>query len=231
VAPDLAIDAAAPEARTAPGLAPVMSPRSGGEARRTRLLTEAIRLFGRNGYEGTSLDAVASAAGVRKQTLLYYFPTKEALLESCVVQTSERIAMELSRALEEETSSSRKAEAVIRTLFRLAEEWPEFPQFIREAGRLGPHVTERFAAVLEPLRLRALAFLAKGMNEGSVRVQDPALLLFTCYTAVIGSITEAGVLRAVVGEDRSRTALHAREQEVLSFVRNALATEGRRASG
>jgi hypothetical protein len=39
---------------------------------------------------------------------------------------------------------------------------------------------------------------------------------------VVGSITEAGVLRAVVGEDRSRTALHTREQEVLSFVRNAL---------
>jgi hypothetical protein len=60
------------------------------------------------------------------------------------------------------------------------------------------------------------------MLEGQIRRQDPALLLFTLYTAVIGSITEAGVLRAVVGEDRSRTALHAREEEVLTFVRNAL---------
>lgn len=191
-------------------------------ARRKRLLEEAIRLFGRGGYQGTSLEAVATAAGVRKQTLLYYFPTKDSLLEACVVQTSERIARELSAALEDETPGSWKAEAVIHTLFRLAEEWPEFPQFIREAGRLGPEVTERFAAVLEPLRLRALAFLAKGMSEGSIRRQDPALLLFTCYTAVIGSITEAGVLRAVVGEDRGRMALRTREEEVLSFVRNAL---------
>ena len=202
--------------------------RTGGEARRRRLMQEAIRLFGRLGYQATSLDAVASAAGVRKQTLLYYFPTKEALLEACVLQTSARVGKELFEALEEESSNPRKAEAVIHTLFRLAEEWPEFPQFIREASRMGPEVIERFAAGLEPLRLRALSFLDRAMDEGQIRRQDPALLLFTLYTAVIGSITEAGVLRAVVGEDKSRTALHRREQEVLNFVRNALApAEGR----
>jgi TetR/AcrR family transcriptional regulator len=197
--------------------------RVGGEARRRRLMEEAIRLFGRNGYQGTSLDAVAKAAGVRKQTLLYYFPTKEALLQACVVETSVRVAGALFEALEAQTSTSRKAETVIHTVFELAGEWPEFPQFVREASRLGPEVIERFAAVLEPLRLRALAFLANGMKEGQIRRQDPALLLFTLYTAVIGSITEAGVLRAVVGEDRSRMALHRREREVLSFIRSALA--------
>jgi AcrR family transcriptional regulator len=166
---------------------------------------------------------VASAAGVRKQTLLYYFPSKEALLQACVQETSRRVAEALAASLEEETSSSRKAEAVVRTVFRLAEEWPEFPQFVREAGRLGPDVVERFAAQLEALRQRALSFLANGMRDGQIRAQDPALLLFTLYTAVVGSLTEAGVLRAVVGEDQSRTALHRREEEVVTFVLGALA--------
>ena len=197
--------------------------RRSGEATRRRLLQEAVRQFGRNGYEGASLESVAKAAGVRKQTLLYYFPSKDALLEACLVETSQRVAGALSEALEAETSSSRKAEAVIHTIFQLAEEWPEFPPFIREASRLGPEVVERFASVLEPLRLRALGFLSRGMNEGEIRRQDPALLLFTLYTAVVGTITEAGVLRAVVGEDRSRMALHRREREVRQIVRNALA--------
>jgi AcrR family transcriptional regulator len=197
--------------------------RKGGEATRSRLLAEAIRLFGARGFDATSLDAVARAAGVRKQTLLYYFPTKDALLDACVIDASARVATTLTEALEAETSGSRKAEAVVHALFSLAAEWPEFPQFVREASRLGPAVVERFAAVLEPLRLRALAFLANGMIEGQIRRQDPALVLFTLYTAVVGSITEAGVLRAVVGEDQSLTALHQREREVLAFVRNALA--------
>lgn len=199
-----------------------MTYRMRGEARRQRLLEEAIRLFGKGGYEGTSLDAVAGAAGVRKQTLLYYFPTKDALLEACVLETSRRVAEALTAALERETSGSRKAEAVVRTLFRQAEEWPEFASFIREASRLGPEVIQSFAAVLEPLRRRALMFLEHGMSQGTIRPQDPALLLFTLYTAVVGSITEAGVLRAVVGADRGRLALKRREEEVLTFVRNAL---------
>jgi AcrR family transcriptional regulator len=196
--------------------------RTGGEARRRTLLEEAVRQFGTKGYDGTSLESVASACGVRKQTLLYYFPTKDTLFESCVLEVSARVATSLTEALAEEQEPSRKAETVIHTLFSLAEEWPVFPQFAREAGRMGPEIIQRFAAALEPLRLRAIGFLRNSMDEGRVRKQDPALLLFTLYTAVVGSITEAGVLRAVVGEDRSRTALHSREKEVLAFVRSAL---------
>ena len=191
-------------------------------ATRRRLLDEAIRQFGAHGYEGTSLDGVASAAGVRKQTLLYYFPGKEALLEACVGEASARIAGELTEALDRETSNVRKTEAVIHTVFRLAEEWPEFAQFVREASRLGPDIVERFATSLEPLRRRALAFLANAMDEGVIARQDPALLLFTLYTAVVGSITEAGVLRAVVGEDESRAALKEREEQLLVLIQAAI---------
>ena len=197
--------------------------RSGGEARRRVLLEEAVRQFGAKGYDGASLESVASACGVRKQTLLYYFPTKDALFEACVLEVSARVAVALTAALAEEVEPSRKAETVIHTLFSLAEEWPVFPQFAREAGRMGPEVIQRFAEALEPLRLRAIGFLRNSMDEGRIRRQDPALLLFTLYTAVVGSITEAGVLRAVVGEDRGRMALRRREEEVLAFVRSALA--------
>ena len=50
--------------------------RTGGEKRRSTLVEEAIRQFGREGYHGSSLDQIATALGVRKQTLLYYFTNK-----------------------------------------------------------------------------------------------------------------------------------------------------------
>src|SRR5438876_8888407 len=138
------------QARSAAGAGQGLAPmtRTGGEARRRRLLEEAIRQFGKQGYTGTSLESVAAAVGVRKQTLLYYFPTKEALLGACVLEASRRVATALTEALEAETSPSKKANAVIHTLFELAAQWPEFPQFVREAGRLGPDVVQEFAAVL-----------------------------------------------------------------------------------
>ncbi len=196
--------------------------RTGGEKRRHLLIEEAIRAFGRDGYQGASLDAIASACGIRKQTLLYYFPTKESLLEACLAAAGKRLAEAITDALAGKETSWDRGEAVIHAVFRLAEEWPEFPMFVREAGRLGPEAFERFAAVLDPLRKRAIGFLEAGMDSGEIRRQDPALLLFTLYTAVVGSLTEASVLRAVVGEDKGRASLHRREREVVAFVRGAL---------
>jgi TetR/AcrR family transcriptional regulator len=197
-------------------------PRTGGEKRKTTLIEEAIRQFGREGYNGASLDSIATAVGVRKQTLLYYFPTKEALLEACLTAAGQRLALEIGAALEGKETYWDRAEAVIHAVFSLAEEWPEFPMFVREAGRLGPEAFERFAGVIEPLRHRAIDFLQGGMDSGEIRKQDPAMLLFTLYTGVVGSLTEASVLNVVVGEDKGRASLKRREREVLGFVRAAL---------
>jgi AcrR family transcriptional regulator len=197
-------------------------PRGGGEQRRTTLVEEAIRQIGREGYKGASLDSIASAVGVRKQTLLYYFPSKDALLEACLAAAGERLATDLAAALEGKESYWEKADAVIHAVFALAAEWPEFPMFIREAGRLGPDAFDRFASVIDPLRERAVGFLQNGMDAGEIRKQDPALLLFTLYTAVVGALTEASVLNAVMGGDESRASLRRREVETLAFVRAAL---------
>jgi TetR/AcrR family transcriptional regulator len=202
--------------------------RTGGEKRRSTLVEEAIRQFGREGYHGASLDQIATAVGVRKQTLLYYFPSKEALLEACIAAAGAHLASEIATALEGKESYWDRAEAVIHAVFRLADEWPEFPMFIREAGRLGPDAFERFAQVIDPLRRRAMDFLQTGMDSGEIRKQDPAFLLFTLYTAVVGSLTEASVLNAMVGANKSRASLKRREREVMAFVRGALqpAVEG-----
>jgi AcrR family transcriptional regulator len=198
-------------------------PRTGGAERRSTLVEEAIRRFGRDGYQGTSIEAIASEVGIRKQTLLYYFPTKEALLETCLTAAGERLAEVIARSLDGMDAAEDRAQAVIHAVFALAEEWPEFPMFIREAGRVGPDAFERFAGVLEPMRLRAIEFLQAGMDNGQIRKQDPAFLLFTLYTAVVGSLTEASVLNAVVGPQKGRASLRKREREVVSFVRGALA--------
>jgi hypothetical protein len=129
---------------------------------------------------------------------------------------------EIAAALEGKESYWDRAEAVIHAVFMLAAEWPEFPMFVREAGRLGPDAFDRFAGGLDPLRRRAIDFLQAGMDQGEIRKQDPALLLFTLYTAVVGSLTEASVLNAVVGADKSRQSLRRREREVVAFVRAAL---------
>ena len=57
-----------------------------------RVLDAATESFGTRGYDSTSLDALAAELGIRKQTILYWFPSKEALLEAVI----DRSAAELS---------------------------------------------------------------------------------------------------------------------------------------
>jgi TetR/AcrR family transcriptional regulator len=112
--------------------------RLSAEERRRQLVEEASRAFAGHGYEGTSLDAVARAAGVRKQTLLYYFPNKEALFDACVDELGARLSDALERGLEVPGEGWNRVESVIQAIFHLASEWPEFPALARGVGRHRP---------------------------------------------------------------------------------------------
>src|SRR5881227_2093140 len=49
------------------------------QARRNAIHAAAQELFVQHGFEGTSMDAIAVAANVSKQTLYRYYQNKEAL--------------------------------------------------------------------------------------------------------------------------------------------------------
>jgi TetR/AcrR family transcriptional regulator len=45
------------------------------------IAAEAVKVFAECGYEGTSISAIAENAGLSKQNLMYYYPTKQALYQ------------------------------------------------------------------------------------------------------------------------------------------------------
>ena len=45
-----------------------------------RIAEAGMRLFMTNGYEATTLDAIATAAGISRRTLFYYFKSKDDIL-------------------------------------------------------------------------------------------------------------------------------------------------------
>ena len=51
------------------------------EARKQEILDTALKLFGENGYEKTSITDIAKAIGVAQGLCYRYFPSKEALFD------------------------------------------------------------------------------------------------------------------------------------------------------
>jgi AcrR family transcriptional regulator len=73
-----------------------------GKARRRAIVDAAVTLFATNGYRGTSVAAVAEAAGVTDAGVLYHFRTKADLLLAVLLAHDERYAAMFSDAVDDE---------------------------------------------------------------------------------------------------------------------------------
>ena len=189
-----------------------------------RILDASLASFGGRGYEATSLDALAEGLGVRKQSILYWFPSKEALLDALIDRSAAELAAALQESLEGAGPGWPRVEAVVRSVFRLAARRPELLGLLREVGRLGPPAATRLMLELEPLATRASSFLQEEMDAGHMRRHEPRLLLLAIYSTVVGMITEVEGLRAL-GEEPTARSLVRRRQEILRLLRSALVVE------
>ncbi len=188
---------------------------------RERILDAALSAWGTRGYDGTSLDTLAGGLGITKQAILYWFPSKEALLDAVIARSAAELSAVLVRALEGAGDGWDKVEAVVRSVFRLAARRPELLGLVREVSRLGPPAATRMIEELQPLARRASEFLQAEMDAGHMRRHDPNLLLLAIYSTVIGMVTEVDVMRAL-GEEPTARSLVRRRDDVLALLRSAL---------
>ncbi|HET6952752.1 MAG TPA: TetR/AcrR family transcriptional regulator [Acidimicrobiales bacterium] len=186
-----------------------------------RAVTAALDAFGTRGYGATSLDDLARDLGVRKQTILYWYPSKEALLDATIDRVAAEVSVRLERAVAGAGTGFARVEAVVRAMFRLAARHPSMLGFLREVTRLGPPASTRMLEALTPLIDRAAAFLAAEMGAGRIRRHDPRLILLAAYSMVTGLATEVEVLRAF-GEEPTLASLVRRRNELLALLRDAL---------
>ena len=187
-----------------------------------RILDVAMVEFGTRGFEASSLDDLARLLGIRKQTILYWFPSKDVLLEAVVDRCADEVQRRLLRGLATAADGFGRVEAIVVAMFRLAARHPAMLGFLREVTRLGPPASTRLLDRLGPLVEGAAGYLEREMAAGRMRRADPRLLLLAAYSMVTGMATEVEVLRTF-GEEPSLPSLLRRRDELLALLRAALA--------
>lgn len=176
--------------------------------------------FGTRGYEATSLDALAVDLGVRKQTILYWFASKEALLDAVVQRGAIELAGVLEAALHGPGGVDR-IEAVMRAVFRYAVRRPELLGLLREVERLGPTAAQSITPHLQPLIDRSIVNVAGLMKAGVIRSGDPRLLVSFLYSTMLGVSTDIQARRAF-GVTETPAGLRRLRRELFAFVRAAV---------
>ncbi|MEO6987838.1 MAG: TetR/AcrR family transcriptional regulator [Aquihabitans sp.] len=180
---------------------------------RDRILEAALTAFAERGVEATSLDAVAVAIGIRKQTILYWFPSKDQLLQGVVDHATAELGHRLGRAATlAEPNVVAQIVAVVDATLRIATTDPALLALVRETSRLGPPASSYLADALAPLVHGA----AEALGEGDEPVdRDRArTVLLGAGARVVGMATEAEI-RADLGLTPDLAWLRARRRALV----------------
>ncbi|MFM8649857.1 MAG: TetR/AcrR family transcriptional regulator [Actinomycetota bacterium] len=189
---------------------------------RDTILERATDLFGLRGFEAVSLDQIASEVGVAKQTLLYWFPSKDDLIEQVLAATAAELAVVVEAAIRSAPDDPLdRIEAVVKAVFRPAVRRPALLGLVREIGRLPSSSSDALTTRVEPLVARAVHWMRSEMDAGRLRAGDPSVIVALVYATVTGIATEPEALRAV-GWSADISGLRRLRDELVLFLRAAL---------
>jgi AcrR family transcriptional regulator len=177
-----------------------------GRIRREDIITAAAAAYGELGYHGSSLREIAKRVGISHAGLLYYFPTKEALLAAVLerrdAEDAEREQLTVPPGLEVLRHFVALAEhnvrhpGIVDLYSRLAAEavaadHPAHEYFVRHYAAARDGVHESFEALAARGELRA------GIDPGMAALTFIALMdgLQVQWLTVPGAVDLVGSLR------------------------------------
>ena len=180
----------------------VRSRREKKDETRKKLFRVAVALFGKHGYQATTVDAIAAEAGVAKGTFFFHFPSKDAVITELVrIQTQAArearaqkkspvdklratvmtlgqhgaLSRTLSRAVLNATLESQDVGGEAAALFdELFAEMTSDARAAKRAGLLGPVDADTLAASLIASYLGALvSFVTRPRSVSLVEILAP----------------------------------------------------------
>jgi len=153
--------------------------------REAQLRREAVRLFREHGYDGTSMQDLAEALGMRRGSLYHYIESKEDLLFGVVQAAMARFIDEVVPVLAGPGAPAERLRHAVAVHLRIAADEPDELTLLQvELKALSPDRRSRILAERDAYEQAWRDLVRGAMREGSFRCDDertPVLMILaTC---------------------------------------------------
>lgn len=148
---------------------------------RDLILDAALGVFSDHGFRGATLDQIASAAGLSKPNVLYYFASKEAIYTALLSGLLETWLDPL-RDIDPEGDPVEEILAYIMRKLQMSREFPrESRLFANEIVQGAPRIEDQIKGPLKVLVDRTAELFNTWMKEGRLAENDPYHLIFSIW--------------------------------------------------
>jgi len=164
------------------------------------ILQAATRLFAECGFEGTTIAAVAQAAGISKQNLLYYFPTKPSLYQRVLDDALDDWLARMEHLADSAGEPGEVLRAYVRAKLRFSREQPWASRvYAMEVIGGAKFYGEQIRARVVPLLRRDIAVFERWMADGRVNRVNATHLLFALWAMTQSYADFAAQMALVLG--------------------------------
>lgn len=145
------------------------------------ILAAAEVVFAERGFDGATTAGIASAAGLPKSNVHYYFSTKEQLYRKVIERVLEAW-LDAARAFDEVDSASEALARYVAAKMDLARERPHGSRvFAKEIMRGAPIVQDFLETTLTTWIRDREAVVRRWIGQGQLRAIEPRALFFMIW--------------------------------------------------
>jgi TetR/AcrR family transcriptional regulator len=167
------------------------------------IIAEAVRVFAASGFEGASIAAVAENAGLSKQNLMYYFPTKQALYQRVLDGVLDDWLERMANLADPKRQPCDLLRAYISAKLRFSREQPLASrvfamEVVGGAQLFGDQIRDRVV----PLVRRDIEVFERWIAEGRMAPVNATHLLFAIWAMTQSYADFAPQMQLVLGHEQ-----------------------------
>lgn len=168
---------------------------------RAVILDAALDMFSTHGFRGATVDQIASAAGLSKPNLLYYFPTKEAI-HAHLLERMLDTWLDPLRELDPDGDPLEEVLAYVARKLEISRTHPrESRLFANEILQGAPRIHAVLSSDLKALVDEKIALLTQWMDERHIARVHPYHLIFSIWSLTQHYADFDVQVRAVLGSE------------------------------